>query len=176
MELRERLEAARDEPTVVRVTRAPFDDDGELGYVIVIDSELILLLCISNQIRFDGFAVLRGRPPLSRDPLGSHERRNACRRGSFCARLRCGTRPGFSRPRDEVEVSIATSRTLHSLRRPLESFCAARSNLPTRVTLCSTLVRELSSESSISTRSSTDRFTPRTSVTTHSSLTLAEAS
>jgi len=61
MELRERLEAALDEPAVVRIRRAPFGEYSELGYVVAMDSELVLLLCISNQIRFDGFAVLRIR-------------------------------------------------------------------------------------------------------------------
>jgi hypothetical protein len=61
MERRDQLEAAQGEAYVVRVTRGSFDPDGDLAYVVATGSELVLLLCISNQIRFDGFMVVRIR-------------------------------------------------------------------------------------------------------------------
>jgi hypothetical protein len=55
----EELQAAQDEPMVVRIWRASYESESEMGYVTSIGSDLILLLCISTEIRFNGFAVIR---------------------------------------------------------------------------------------------------------------------
>jgi hypothetical protein len=60
-DVHDQLDTARLEPCVVRVTRGAFEADGELGYVLSTSADLILLLAISSQIRFDGFVVIRIR-------------------------------------------------------------------------------------------------------------------
>jgi hypothetical protein len=42
----------------VSLTRR-FEEHSELGYVLAVDSERFLLLCVSPQIRLEGFSVLR---------------------------------------------------------------------------------------------------------------------
>lgn len=59
MTIREKLTTAHRDAQVVRVTREACELGGELGYVIALERDLLLLLCISNEIRFDGFVVLR---------------------------------------------------------------------------------------------------------------------
>jgi len=56
MDLRELLEEARAEAFVVCVTG---DAGVEIGYVIAVGAELLLLLRISEEMRFNGFVVLR---------------------------------------------------------------------------------------------------------------------
>lgn len=61
VELREQLEEAQSEAFVVCVTCDAFEAGVEIGYVIDVGAELLLLLRISEEIRFNGFAVLRVR-------------------------------------------------------------------------------------------------------------------
>jgi hypothetical protein len=72
MRFRDRLEHAQAAPSVVRITRGSFEAEGELGYVLALADELLLLLRISNQIRFDGFAVLRIRDITELEAPHSH--------------------------------------------------------------------------------------------------------
>ena len=53
------LETAQAEPWVVKIRRRGFESEGELGYVVAVGPELLLLLVISPEIRFNGFAVIR---------------------------------------------------------------------------------------------------------------------
>ena len=53
------LDTAQAEPWVVKIRRRGFESEGELGYVIAVGPELLLLLVISPEIRFNGFAVIR---------------------------------------------------------------------------------------------------------------------
>jgi hypothetical protein len=57
--VREDLEEAQSEQTIVRVTRGAFDEHGDIGYVEAVGDELLLLALISDEIWFNGFAVLR---------------------------------------------------------------------------------------------------------------------
>ncbi len=59
MGMREQLEAAQRGSSVVCVGRDSFESEGELGFIIAVNADLVLLLCVSNQIRLDGFAVVR---------------------------------------------------------------------------------------------------------------------
>ncbi|MDJ0848300.1 MAG: hypothetical protein QNK04_07990 [Myxococcota bacterium] len=53
------LESACADAMVVRITRGEFEDEGDLAYIGGLGNELMLLLCISKEIHFDGFAVVR---------------------------------------------------------------------------------------------------------------------
>ncbi len=53
------LETAAAESWVVKIERGGFESEGEIGYVVTVGPELLLLLIISTEIRFNGFALLR---------------------------------------------------------------------------------------------------------------------
>lgn len=74
MGVRDRLEAARDEPAVVRITRGAFGADAELRYVVAIDADLVLLVRISDEIRLEGFVVLRIRDVTELEAPHAHSR------------------------------------------------------------------------------------------------------
>jgi hypothetical protein len=57
--MRDGLEEAQAEQTVVRITRGGFEEHGEIGYVEALGEELLLLALISDDIWFNGFAVVR---------------------------------------------------------------------------------------------------------------------
>ena len=55
----EELQAAQAESMVVQIWRSSYESESEIGYVTSIGADLILLLCISTEIRFNGFTVIR---------------------------------------------------------------------------------------------------------------------
>ena len=57
--MRKKLESAQADQSVVRITRGAFEGHGELGYVEALDEDLLLLAVISDDIWFNGFAVVR---------------------------------------------------------------------------------------------------------------------
>jgi hypothetical protein len=57
--MRRNLENAQADQSVVRITRGAFEEQGELGYVEVLGEDLLLLAVISDDIWFNGFAVVR---------------------------------------------------------------------------------------------------------------------
>jgi hypothetical protein len=57
--VRENLERAQAEQSIVRITRGAFEAQGELGYVEALGEDLLLLARISDDLWFDGFAVVR---------------------------------------------------------------------------------------------------------------------
>lgn len=57
--MRESLENARTEQSIVRITRGNFEEQGELGYVEALGEDLLLLAVISDDIWFNGFALVR---------------------------------------------------------------------------------------------------------------------
>jgi hypothetical protein len=57
--VRENLELAQAEQSIVRITRGAFEAQGELGYVEAIGEDLLLLAVISDDIWLNGFALVR---------------------------------------------------------------------------------------------------------------------
>jgi len=57
--MREQIEEAMAEAHVVALDREVFEDEGEIGYIVGLGPSLVLLLRISDSIRFDGFSVMR---------------------------------------------------------------------------------------------------------------------
>jgi hypothetical protein len=57
--MQESLENAQAEQSIVRITRGAFEEQGELGYVEALAEDLLLLAVISDDIWFNGFALVR---------------------------------------------------------------------------------------------------------------------
>ncbi len=57
--MRRDLESAQADQSVVRITRGVFEEQGELGYIEALGEELLLLAVISDDIWFNGFAIVR---------------------------------------------------------------------------------------------------------------------
>ncbi len=57
--MRDKLQAAREGQAVVGIVRGAFEETAELGHVLAVGSDLLLLARISSEIRLDGFVILR---------------------------------------------------------------------------------------------------------------------
>jgi len=57
--MRERLEEAMGDGRVISLDRSAFEHDDEIGYVVAMGTDLFVLLRVADNIRFDGFSVLR---------------------------------------------------------------------------------------------------------------------